>query len=35
MTEDHPDWDSYGHFDFNGNGEIDIFDIATLAQMIK
>ena len=35
MTSDHPNWDNDSHFDFNGNGEIDIFDITTLAQMIK
>ena len=35
MTSDHPDWDTYKYFDFNGNGEIDIFDIVTLAKMLK
>ena len=34
-TSDHPDWDNYSYFDFNGNGEIDVQDIVTLAQMIK
>ena len=35
LTSAHADWDNYSHFDFNGNGEIDIFDIVTVAQMIK
>jgi hypothetical protein len=35
MTSDDPNWDTVSHFDFNGNGMIDIFDITTLAQMIK
>ena len=35
MTSAHPDWENYSHFDFNGNGEIDIFDIVTIAQMLK
>ena len=35
MTCDHPDWENCGYFDFNGNNEIDIFDITTLAQMIR
>jgi hypothetical protein len=35
MSSDDSDWDSISHFDFNGNGEIDIFDISTVAQMIK
>ena len=28
-------WNAVSHFDFNGNDEIDIFDIVTIAQMIK
>jgi len=35
ITSGDPDWDNYSHFDFNGNGMIDIFDIVTIAQMIK
>ncbi|MCL2150522.1 MAG: fibronectin type III domain-containing protein [Dehalococcoidia bacterium] len=35
MTSDSSDWESYSYFDINGNGEIDIFDIANLAQMIQ
>ena len=35
MTSDNTNWVNYSHFDFNGNGEIDIFDIVTIAQMIK
>lgn len=35
MTSDHSDWDKYSHFDFDGNNEIDIHDITTIAQMIK
>jgi len=35
MASGDPGWDDVSHFDFNGNGVIDIFDIATLAQMIK
>jgi hypothetical protein len=34
-TSDDPNWDNISHFDFNGNDVIDIFDIVTLAQMIK
>ena len=35
ITSDHPDWGDLSHFDFNGNNEIDIFDIVTVAEMIK
>ena len=35
MTSAHADWESYSYFDFNGNNEIDIFDIVTVAKMIK
>ena len=35
MTSADPGWDLYSHFDYNGNGVIDISDIVTVAQMIK
>ena len=35
MTSDDPKWETVSYFDFNGNGVIDIFDITTIAQMIK
>ncbi|MDR0458989.1 MAG: metallophosphoesterase family protein [Coriobacteriales bacterium] len=35
MTSDNPAWASVSHFDYNGNEEIDIFDIVTVAQMVK
>jgi hypothetical protein len=35
MTSTNPAWSSVSHFDYNGNGEIDIFDIVTIAQMIR
>ena len=35
MAAGHADWENCSHFDFNGNDVIDIFDIVTLAQMIR
>jgi hypothetical protein len=31
-----PDWGTrYAYFDFNGNGQIDIYDIACLSRLIQ
>jgi predicted phosphodiesterase len=35
MTSADPGWDEFCFFDFNGNNEIDIFDIVTVAKMVK
>ena len=35
MTSDNANWDDYAHFDYNGNNEIDIQDIVTVAKMVK
>ena len=35
MTSDNSNWETVSHFDYNGNNEIDIFDIVTVAQMIR
>ncbi|MCL2137153.1 MAG: metallophosphoesterase family protein [Coriobacteriia bacterium] len=35
MTDADPEWYYFSFFDFNGNDTIDIYDISTLAKMIK